>query len=82
MSRRLRSGLRPEHQLFFAVMAILELKRSVRVSLTRSQMFDIGYRPDNFQSVSLAADRQGRLQAIMMTLSHPRPIMRTTRNPS
>lgn len=59
------SGLRPQHQLFFAVMASLELKRSVRVSLTRSQMFHIGYRPDNFQSVSLAADRQGRLQAII-----------------
>ena len=59
------SGLRPQHQLFFAVMASLELKRSVRVSLTRTQMFHIGYRPDNFQSVSLAADREGRLQAII-----------------
>jgi xanthine dehydrogenase YagR molybdenum-binding subunit len=59
------SGLRPQHQLFFAVMASLELKRSVRVSLTRSQMFHIGYRPDNFQAVSLAADREGRLQSIM-----------------
>ena len=53
------SGLRPQHQLFFAVMASLELKRSVRVSLTRTQMFHIGYRPDNFQSVSLAADSRG-----------------------
>ena len=59
------SGLRPQHQLFFAVMASLELKRSVRVSLTRTQMFHIGYRPDTLQSVSLAADRQGRLQAII-----------------
>jgi xanthine dehydrogenase YagR molybdenum-binding subunit len=59
------SGLRPQQQLFFAVMASLELKRSVRVSLTRSQMFHIGYRPDNFQTVSLAADSQGRLQSIM-----------------
>ena len=59
------SGLRPQHQLFFAVMASLELKRSVRVSLTRTQMFHIGYRPDNVQSVSLAADREGRLQAII-----------------
>lgn len=59
------SGLRPQHQLFFAVMASLELKRSVRVSLTRSQMFHIGYRPDNYQTVSLAADREGRLQSIM-----------------
>ena len=59
------SGLRPQQQLVFAVMASLELKRSVRVSLTRSQMFHIGYRPDNFQTVALAADRQGRLQSIM-----------------
>jgi xanthine dehydrogenase YagR molybdenum-binding subunit len=59
------SGLRPQQQLFFAVMASLELKRSVRVSLTRSQMFHIGYRPDNYQTVSLASDRNGRLQSIM-----------------
>lgn len=59
------SGLRPQHQLFFAVMASLELKRSVRVSLTRSQMFHIGYRPDTYQTVSLAADGQGRLQSVM-----------------
>ena len=36
------SGLRPQHQLFFAVMASLELKRSVRVSLTRDP--DVSYR--------------------------------------
>jgi xanthine dehydrogenase YagR molybdenum-binding subunit len=59
------SALRPQQQLFFAVMASLELKRSVRVSLTRTQMFHIGYRPDNYQSVSLAADREGRLQSII-----------------
>jgi xanthine dehydrogenase YagR molybdenum-binding subunit len=59
------SGLRPQHQLFCAVMASLELKRSVRVSLTRDQMFHIGYRPDTFQTVVLAADRAGALQAVM-----------------
>lgn len=59
------SGLRPQPQLFFAVMASLELKRSVRVSLTRSQMFYIGYRPDTFQTVSLAANRDGALQSVM-----------------
>jgi xanthine dehydrogenase YagR molybdenum-binding subunit len=36
------SALRPQPQLFFAVMAALELERSVRVVLTRSQMFFIG----------------------------------------
>ncbi|MET0221531.1 MAG: xanthine dehydrogenase family protein molybdopterin-binding subunit, partial [Tardiphaga sp.] len=59
------AGLRPQHQLFFAVMASLELKRSVRVSMTRSQMFHIGYRPDNFHAISLASDEQGRLKSVM-----------------
>jgi xanthine dehydrogenase YagR molybdenum-binding subunit len=59
------AALRPQHQLFFAVMASLELKRSVRVSMTRSQMFHIGYRPDNFHAISLASDEQGRLKSIM-----------------
>jgi xanthine dehydrogenase YagR molybdenum-binding subunit len=59
------SGLRPQHQLFFAVMASLALKKSVRVSLTRAQMFHIGYRPDTFHTLSLAADRQGKLLSIM-----------------
>ncbi len=33
------SGLRPQYQLFMAVLAAQELKRSVRVMLTRQQMF-------------------------------------------
>ena len=59
------SGLRPQQQLFFAVMASLELKRSVRVTLTRSQMFYIGYRPDTYHAIALAADETGRLTSIM-----------------
>jgi xanthine dehydrogenase YagR molybdenum-binding subunit len=59
------AGLRPQHQLFFAVMASLALKKSVRVSLTRAQMFHIGYRPDTFHTISLAADRQGHLLSVM-----------------
>lgn len=59
------SGLRPNYQLFLAVMASIELKRSVRVVLSRSQMFYLGYRPDNYQTVSLAADDRGRLVSIM-----------------
>ena len=58
------SALRPQQQLFLAVMASLELKRSVRVALTRSQMFFIGHRPDSHHIVSLAADRDGRLLSI------------------
>jgi len=59
------SALRPQQQLFFAVMAAMELKRSVRVMLTRAQMFYIGHRPDSYHTVSLAADRDGRLLSIM-----------------
>jgi xanthine dehydrogenase YagR molybdenum-binding subunit len=59
------SGLRPQYQLFLAVMAALELKRSVRVVLTRDQMFTFGYRPDTLQTVTLGAGSDGALQVIV-----------------
>jgi len=59
------SALRPQQQLFFAAMASLELERSVRVTLTRSQMFYIGYRPDTYHAIALAADDKGRLTSII-----------------
>ena len=58
------SGLRPQYQLFMAVLAALELKRSVKVSLTRQQMFSFGHRPKNVQRLALSADRDGTLQSI------------------
>jgi xanthine dehydrogenase YagR molybdenum-binding subunit len=58
------SGLRPQANLFCAVMASLALKRPVRVVLTRQQMFHIGHRPETIQDLALAADGEGRLQAI------------------
>ncbi|WP_449432803.1 xanthine dehydrogenase family protein molybdopterin-binding subunit [Pseudomonas putida] len=58
------SGLRPQYQLALAVMAALQLQRSVRVTLTRQQMFTFGYRPRTQQRLRLAADGQGRLLAI------------------
>ncbi|HDS1737720.1 xanthine dehydrogenase family protein molybdopterin-binding subunit [Pseudomonas sp. BP8] len=58
------SGLRPQYQLPLAVMAALHVQRSVRVSLTRQQMFTFGYRPRTLQRLELGADREGRLQAI------------------
>ncbi len=58
------SGLRPQYQLFLAVMAALELKRPVRVALTRDQMFTIVYRPYTAQTVSLGAAEDGTLQAM------------------
>jgi xanthine dehydrogenase YagR molybdenum-binding subunit len=59
------SGLRPQYQLFLAVMAALELERSVKVSLTRQQMFTIGYRPQTLQRIALGAAADGTLEALM-----------------
>lgn len=58
------SGLRPQYQLPLAVMGALKLKRSVRVVLTRQQMFSFGHRPETWHKVKLAADRDGKLQAV------------------
>jgi xanthine dehydrogenase YagR molybdenum-binding subunit len=54
-------GLRPQHELPLAVLAALALKRSVRVTLTRQQMFTLGYRAGNVQHLALAAGRDGKL---------------------
>ena len=59
------SGTRPEYQLFLATMAALDLKRSVRVSLTRQQMFTFGHRPITLQEISLGASADGALQSII-----------------
>ncbi|NEL73833.1 MAG: xanthine dehydrogenase family protein molybdopterin-binding subunit [Xanthomonas perforans] len=59
------SGLRPQYQLILAVMAALHLQRSVRVVLTRQQMFTFGHRPETWQRVRLAADHDGSLKAVM-----------------
>ena len=61
------SGLRPQYQLPMAVMAALQLKRSVRVVLTRQQMFTFGHRPETLQHVKLAAESDGTLRAISHT---------------
>ena len=58
------SGLRPQYQLFLAVMASLELERSVRVSLTRQQMFSFGHRPHTLQHVAMATNADGSLAGI------------------
>jgi len=61
------SGLRPQYQLPLAVMAALQLKRSVRVVLTRQQMFTFGHRPETTQHIKLAAETDGTLRAISHT---------------
>ncbi|MCE3607880.1 xanthine dehydrogenase family protein molybdopterin-binding subunit [Massilia sp. P8910] len=59
------SGLRPQYQLALAVMAALKLERSVRVVLTRQQMFSFGHRPETVQKVRLGARPDGTLTAII-----------------
>jgi xanthine dehydrogenase YagR molybdenum-binding subunit len=64
------SGLRPQYQLPLAVMAALKLKRSVRVVLTRQQMFSFGHRPETWQKIKLAANPDGRLLSIWHEAIH------------
>src|SRR5207344_1134711 len=55
------SGLRPQYQLPLAVLAARGLQRSVRVTLTRQQMFTLGYRAGIAHDLALGADSAGRL---------------------
>jgi len=59
------SGLRPQYQLILAVMAAVKLERSVRVVLTRQQMFTFGHRPETWQHVQLGAELDGTLTSIV-----------------
>jgi xanthine dehydrogenase YagR molybdenum-binding subunit len=59
------SGLRPQYQLFLAVLAARELKRPVRVTLTRQQMFTLSHRPWTLQRVALGAAPDGKLEALI-----------------
>lgn len=59
------SGLRPQHNLPLAVMGALKHACSVRVVMTRQQMFTFGHRPESLQRVRLAANPDGKLQAIL-----------------
>jgi xanthine dehydrogenase YagR molybdenum-binding subunit len=54
-------GLRPQYQLVLAVLAARALKRSVRVALTRQQMFTLSYRPCTIQTLALGAHADGTL---------------------
>lgn len=58
------SGLRPQYQLFLSVMAALELKRPVRVTLDRHQMYTFGHRPPTVQYTRFGADADGKVNAL------------------
>jgi xanthine dehydrogenase YagR molybdenum-binding subunit len=58
------SGLRPQFQVVLAVLAARALQRSVRVVLTRPQMYALGYRPAMIQRIALGANTGGTLDVI------------------
>ena len=58
------SGLRPQFEVVLAVLAARALRRSVRVVLTRAQMYVLGYRPAMIQRIELGADAGGTLEAV------------------
>jgi xanthine dehydrogenase YagR molybdenum-binding subunit len=57
-------GLRPQFEAVLAVLAARALRRSVRVVLTRPQMYALGYRPAMIQRIALGANTRATLDAI------------------
>lgn len=68
------SGLRPQYQLFVCVMAALHLKRNVRVSLDRKQMYTFGHRPQTVMKARFGADAAGKVTAM-----HHKAVAETSR---
>ena len=66
------SGLRPQHPGRARRDGAIALKRSVRVVLTRQQMFSLGYRPASIQRVALGAttERHARRHDPRRDLDH------------
>ena len=59
------SGLRPQWQVQLATMAAIHLERSVRVVMTRQQMFTHAHRPECTYSIKLGAEPSGKLVAMV-----------------
>ncbi|MFT9298187.1 MAG: xanthine dehydrogenase family protein molybdopterin-binding subunit [Gluconobacter sp.] len=60
------SGLRAQHNVFLAALGAKMLKRSVRVSLTRQQMFTHVFRPEAIMDIALGATLDGTLQSMIV----------------
>jgi xanthine dehydrogenase YagR molybdenum-binding subunit len=58
------AGLRPQFEAVLAVLAARAVRRSVRVMLTRPQMYGLSYRPAMIQKIALGANAGGTLDAI------------------
>jgi xanthine dehydrogenase YagR molybdenum-binding subunit len=57
-------GLRPQYNVLLAALAAQALQRSVRVVLTRPQMYSLGYRPASIEHVALSAKADGALESM------------------
>ena len=69
------AGLRPQYEAALVVLAARALRRSVRLVLTRQQMYGLSYRPATIERLALGAKPAGRLnavthEAIAMTSMH------------
>ena len=58
------SGLRPQYQVVLAMLGALALQRSVRLVLTRRQMYGLGHRPATIERLALGAKADGKLDSI------------------
>ncbi len=58
------AGLRPQYQVVLAVLAARALERSVRLVLTRQQMYSLCYRPATIERLAIGAKASGTLDAI------------------
>jgi xanthine dehydrogenase YagR molybdenum-binding subunit len=58
------SGLRPQYEVVLAVLAARALERSVRLVLTRQQMYGLSYRPATIERLALGAKADGTLDAV------------------
>jgi xanthine dehydrogenase YagR molybdenum-binding subunit len=58
------SGLRPQYEVVLTTLAALQLKRAVRLVLTRDQMYGLSFRPATIERLALGASARGTLEAI------------------
>ncbi len=61
------AALRPQYQLYLATLAAIAMKRSVRLALTRDQMFKLGHRAATMQEIRLGSSIDGSLLALEST---------------
>lgn len=65
------SGLRVWSNAVLAVMAARQVKRPVKVVLTRPQMFLlVGYRPESWQRIKMGADSSGKIVGVIHQARH------------